>query len=285
MLWYKKQADVTNRQSKDGKDVVPAQLEIEFDRSIAESKLNTLLEHASDVGGVEPLISSLNAKCLLFETVFPVNRPSDWELTEDQLSAVVRTVFQARRKIDSIANSIGKQVLINGIADLVYGHKSVEDRLDAFVSMVKVDLKKERRAMRDLAAEILHFRDPEGMPLMARWVWDEATASGALREFIRGNDVLPEIPIDNRPETFEGARVWFVDILADAGFYRDVPMLIDLVQAQAYADYVRAMSGRIGLIQAEFAQNHHPLELLSKLLGIDSSAGRDSGVPEEPTLH
>ncbi|WP_455380742.1 hypothetical protein [Acidihalobacter prosperus] len=285
MLWYKKQADVIHRQSKDGSDVVPAQLDIEFDRSIAEGKLNTLLEQASDLGGLEPLISSLNAKCLLFETVFPVNRPSDWELTDEQLGAVVRTVFQARRKIDRIVNSIGQQGLVSGVTDLVYGRKSVEDRLDAFVSLIAADLKKERRAMRDLAAEILHFRDPEGMPLMARWVWDEATASGALREFVRGNDALSEIPIDNRPETFEGARVWFVDILADAGFYRDVPMLIDLVQAQAYADYVRAMSGRIGLIQAEFAQNHHPLELLSKLLGIDSSTGRDSGTPEEPTLH
>lgn len=276
---------MTHRQSKDGNEVIPAQLDIAFDRSIAESKLNTLLEQASDVGGLEPLISSLNAKCLLFETIFPVKRPSDWEFTADQLGSVVRTVFQVRRKIGRIEDSIGKQGLINGVTNLVYGSQSVEDRLESFVSLVEPDLKKERRAMRDLAAEILHFRDPEGMPLMARWVWDEATASGALREFVRGNDVLPEIPIDNRPQTFEGARVWFVDILADAGFYRDVPMLINLVQAQAYADYVRAMSGRIGLIQAEFAQNHHPLELLSKLLGIDSSTGRDSDPPGEPTLH
>ncbi|OBS10181.1 hypothetical protein [Acidihalobacter prosperus] len=285
MLWYKKQADATAQQSGGDDAIVPAELAVDFDRSIAESKLNALLEQSKDVGGVENLIESLNAKCLLFGAAFPAKRPSGWSLTQETLDAVYAAVFQVRRKLGAIHAAIGAQALGDGVVDLVYGDKSLQDRLLGFVSLVPEEMKKERRAMRDLAAEILHFRDPEGMPLMTRWVWDEATASGALREFIRGNDGLPEIPIDNRAETFEGARVWFAEMLAEAGFYRDVPMLIDLLLAQAYSDYVKAMSSGLGMVQAEFGQSHHPLELLIKLLGVDPATGRGIGKAGEPTLH
>jgi len=36
----------------------------------------------------------------------------------------------------------------------------------------------------DFAAEVLHFHAPERYPLMTRWVWDETTQSGALRELV-----------------------------------------------------------------------------------------------------
>lgn len=285
MLWYKKQAEAGIGQGGGGETVVPGQLRVEFDRSIAQSKLNTLLEQAKDIGGIEPLIASLNAKSLLFKTAFPSDRTPDWVLTPETLETVLGSVFQIRRKLDAIDAAVGRQSLMEGIAELVYGEGLLADRMQTFVGLVPDHLKKEKRAMRDFAAEILHFRDPEGMPLMARWVWDEATASGALREFIRGNDGLSEIHLDNLPETYEGARVWFADMLAEAGFYRDVPMLIDLLHAQAYSDYVKAMSSGLGMVQAEFAQNHHPLELLIKLLGVDPASGRGMGRAGEPTLH
>lgn len=273
------------RQGEGDDVVVPAELAVKFDRAIAESKLNALLDQAKDIGGVEALIGSLKTKCLLFEAAFPASRPVGWVLLPETLETVLAAVFQVRRKLTAIDAAVGRQGLIDGTVDLVYGAASLHERFLAFVSLMPEELKKERRAMRDLAAEILHFRDPEGMPLMTRWVWDEATASGALREFIRGNDGLPEIPIDNRAESFEGARVWFAEMLAEAGFYRDVPMLIDLVHAQAYSDYVKAMSSGLGMIQVEFGESHHPLELLMKLLGVDPATGRGIDKAGEPTLH
>lgn len=265
--------------------VVPGQLNVAFDRAIAQSKLDALLDQARDIGGVEPLVESLNAKSALFKAAFPATTSSDWTLPSETLDAVLSSVFPVRRKRHTIDAVIGQSRLIEGMTDLVYGGMPLQERMRTFVALVPDDLKKEKRAMRDFAAEILHFRDPEGTPLMARWVWDEATASGALREFIRGNDGLPEIPIDNRPETYEGARVWFAEILAESGFYRDVPMLIDLIQAQAYSDYVKAMSSGLGMVQAEFGRSQHPLELQVKLLGIDPVTARGMGGTGESTLH
>lgn len=284
MLWYKKQADGAVRGTGSGDTVAAGELAVKFDKEIAGSKLKMLLEQSEDVGGIEGLIDSLEAKSLLFKTAFPVERPSDWKLEAQAFDAVTGAIFPVRRKIAAIADVLGREKLMDELTGLVYGTGCLSDRMQAFAALVPEESKKERRAMRDFAAEILHFRDPDGVPLMTRWVWDESTASGALREFIRGNDGLPEIAIDNQPETFEGARVWFAEMLADSGFYRGVPMLIDLLQAQAYSDYMRAMSSGLGMVQAEFGNSHHPIELLVKLLGIDPKSGR-SGKTGEPTLH
>ena len=130
---------------------------------------------------------------------------------------------------------------------------------------------KVRRAAWDFAAEALHFGDPVRYPLMTRWVWDEATQSGALREFIRGNDAMREIPFSNSPALFEGARVWLAARIAERGVYRDVPLWIDLVQAQAYAAYFRAFTE--GSLGADFARGVPAYEQLQKLLGIDAAPG------------
>ncbi|AOV16354.1 hypothetical protein BJI67_04075 [Acidihalobacter aeolianus] len=284
MLWYKKQADGAMRSTGSGEIIAAGELSVEFDKEIAGSKLKTLLEHAEEVGGIERLIDSLEAKSLLFKTAFPVDRSTDWRLDAQAFDTVTGAIFPVRRKIAAIANLLGREKLTDELIKLVYGAGGLSDRMLTFAELVPEESKKERRAMRDFAAEILHFRDPDGVPLMTRWVWDESTASGALREFIRGNDGLPEIAIDSQPPTFQGARAWFAEMLAESGFYRGMPMLIDLLLAQAYSDYVKAMSSGLGLAQAEFGNSHHPIELLVKLLGIDPKSGRGSKT-REPTLH
>lgn len=275
MLWFGKQAE--SAQGADDPTVIrPAELAVEFDSSIAGGKLQTLLDELGEYeGGLESVLAALRTKQELMQKAFPASRPSDWALTPDALRIVLSTVFPARRKLAALFPELDGNGLVAETEALVYGTGSPAERMRAFCDLVPVERKKERRAIWDLAAEILHFRDPEGFPLMTRWVWDEATASGALREFIRGNDGMPEIPLDNRPETYEGARSWFAETLTEAGFYRDLPFLIDLLQAQAYADYVKAMSNGLGMVQAEFGGNQHPLEFVLKLLGVDAG-GRTS---------
>jgi hypothetical protein len=98
-------------------------------------------------------------------------------------------------------------------------------------------------------------------------VWDAGTQSGALREFIRGGDQLREVPFDNSPELFEAARRWLAERIAEKGIYRDEPLWIDLVLAQAYTTYFRSMAE--GGLGNDFGRGVTPQEQLKKLLGID----------------
>jgi hypothetical protein len=286
MLWFGKQAE--SAQGADDPTVIrPAKLGVVFDGTITGNKLQVLLDEVNEFeGGLETLLAALRTKQELMQKAFPATRTEDWGLSREAFLIVLSAVFPARRKLAAFFAELDASKAEELAETLVYGDGSVTERMREFCEIVPVERKKERRAIWDLAAEILHFRDPEGMPLMTRWVWDVETASGALREFIRGNDGMPEIPLDNRPETYEGARSWFAEALTEAGFYRDLPFLIDMLLAQAYADYVKAMSNGLGMVQAEFGGNQHPLEFVLKLLGVDAG-GRKSveGGDADRTLH
>ena len=288
MLWFGKQAKASGG-GGDGDAITPAELEVSFDKEIASSKLDELVELLQERGGIEVLLEAIGLKKELFQHLLPSEK-TDSAFSRDGFNAVLETVFPARRKLGDVFAKLDDEGLRKAVFDLVYGEAPVGDRMAAFCELVPNDKenRKARRAIWDLAAELLHFRDPERIPLMTRWVWDVNTSTGALREFIRGNDSMETIPLEPRPETFEGARVWFADFLGERGFYRDLPYLIDLLQAQAYSDYVKAMSSRIGMIDAEFGAKHDPLELVLKLLGIDART-RDlkeaESESQQPTLH
>jgi hypothetical protein len=174
--------------------------------------------------------------------------------------------------------------LTGAVLELVYGEGKLDERMNAFCELIPATDKKAHRAIWDLAAEMLHFRDPERVPLMTRWVWDTRTMTGAVREFIRANDTLREIPVGNRPEDFQGVRAWFAERLSEDGLYRDLPYLVDLLQGQAYADYVKAVSMGVGMVHAEMGTKQDPLEFLVKLLGIDERPASKAGA-DEKTLH
>lgn len=284
MLWFGKRAKEAGSVDRDL--IEPADLAVEFDGAVAEGKLDSLLKEFDERGGPESFLTALRLKHELFRKALPEQGPA--QLSREAFETLLSSVFPARRKLAEKFAAMSEDRINEAINDLVYGEADLQERMQAFCELVPKEEKKPRRAIWDLAAELLHFREPEAIPLMTRWVWDSNTASGALREFIRGNDSLPEIPLDTAPGTFEAARNWFADVLGQRGFYRDIPFLIDMLQAQAYADYVKAMSTGIGMVDAEYGGRQDPLEFLLKLLGIDVRA-KDmkearSG-DNEPTLH
>ena len=289
MLWFGKQAKSSGG-GGDGDAIVPGQLEVTFDKDIAGSKLDDLLKLASERSStLEVFTEALGLKREMFQRLLPPEK-TEAAFSRDGFNAVLETVFPARRKLGETFAALSDDELQDAVLTLVYGEGAIGDRMAAFCELVPKDKehRKARRAIWDLAAELLHFRDPDRIPLMTRWVWDVNTSTGALREFIRGNDSMETIPLEPRPETFEGARVWFAEFLGERGFYRDLPFLVDLLQAHAYSDYVKAMSSRIGMIDAEFGAKHDPLELVLKLLGIDVRTRdlkeAESG-EQQPTLH
>lgn len=265
MRWFKKPAKADDIESA-SVELPPAP----FSMEIVESKLNSLLSAISEAGGldgVETLVRAIAAKSEAFQ-----QRLSGSALESEDVRVLSAIVFSVRRKIGAHLPGQGSR-LADAIEKLRQGHDAVENRLEEFSSTLGDD-KKLRRGLWDFGAEILHFSEPDRFPLLTRWVWDTNTTAGALREFLKGNDTLRTVPIEAGLAAAVHYRQWFYEALAELGFYRDLPFLVDLLWAQAYADYAKSLSMQFGLIDAQFGAKQDPLELVVKLLGIDAAEGR-----------
>lgn len=274
MLWFKKQPD--SKKNENGGDVIiPAVLPVDFDPKIFEhhlNEINKILEHS---GGSIKYLEALNNKNYFFENI--LLNTSNVKV----LPALLEKSFFARRRLSQYIINVSAEQEISILSELLEGSDCINSRINKFIEALQINgvedklSTKIRRAAYDFAAEILHFYAPNKYPLMTKWVWDETTQSGALREFIRGNDVMPYVPLKNTPEMFEGARYWFANQFQSQGYYKDIPFWIDLILAQAYASYFRAMAE--GLLSADFGRSGGPEEYITKFLGIDPP--RLSGKP------
>ena len=262
MMWFKKSSP-----SSPVEAVAPVELAVDFDAGILGDKLRQLLDGMSEGGGLEPFVQALRNKHALFASTLADENLS--ALTPEAFMLLLETVFPARRKLADALRALPQERLQQLTRELVHGRGGVDARLQAFADALGGQGRKTRRAAWDLGAELLHFGDPEAYPLLCRWVWDARVQSGALREFIRANDSLPEIPLGQEAAQFEAARRWFAEQLTEHGFYRDIPYLLDLLLAQAYADYVLAMSNGMGMMGSDFGAKMEPIEWVLKLLGIE----------------
>ena len=277
MLWFKKQPNRVVAESE-ADLIIPAELSVPLDARQFQQRFSALKHLAEEDAGIEVFLASLEAKHKLFSNL--LNQDVIDRLVMSDIEALLETVFSARRRVYPAFSQMGIDAARNAIRELLYGEAVLSDRLTGFSEVVGVDdnadketrkiAAKNRRAAFDFGAEILHFNAPVKYPLMTRWVWDQNTVSGALREFIRGNDTLPDVPLGNSPEMFEGARTWLAAQLAEQGLYKDVHYWVDLVEAQAYAEYFRSMAE--GMLSADFGRASGPADHIKKFLGIDAPA-------------
>ena len=280
MLWRKKRADEKGGQ---GDVIQPAELSVDLDPKVFDSKLQTFLEEIEEQGGLEAFITSLNAKQELFAKL--LDKDSIDALDRESLTLLLEHIFTVRKRLPAVLLGMDIAAVRDAIKELLYGAGELPQRMAAFVDSVPTEDKKVQRAAWDFAAELLHFRDPDKYPLMGRWVWDLSTESGAMREYCKHSDSLREAPYDDSPGCFEAVRRWMSEQLAERGFYRDVPFLVDLLLAWAYSDYMRAMSSRMGMIQAEFGAKADQTEPVRKLLGIDEGRRGDKPRIKTETVH
>jgi len=279
MLWLKKQSVATTDAMPD--EIAPAELPVQFDEGRFRGHMTSLLEVARTDGGVEVYLASLGAKQRRFAELLDGDAID--RLDDAGLDALLEMVFTARRKLHPVIAELGCAATVAALRELLHGRDPVAARMSGFVARLPIRdgegreararAARLRRAAHDFAAETLHFLDPVRYPLMARWVWDDSTSSGALREFVRDPDQAHKLPLDTRPETFEAARSWMADEIEAQGIYRDVPLWVDLVEAAAYTQYFRSMTG--GVLGSDFSRTGGPEENLKKLLGIEP--GRRGG--------
>jgi hypothetical protein len=273
MLWLRKQPAAVLETLPDA--IVPVELPVQFDEARFRGHMTTLLEAARADGGIEVYVDSLGVKQRQFADL--LGEAVIGKLDDVGIESLLDAVFTARRKLHPVIAEMGSAVAIEALRELLHGRGELTARMQDFVSRLPIRdgegreargrAARLRRAAHDFAAEALHFLDPIRYPLMARWVWDDATSSGALREFVHNPDQASRLPLDTRPETFEAARTWIAGEIEAQGVYRDVPLWVDLVEAAAYTHYFRSMTG--GVLGSDFGRAGGPEENIKKLLGIE----------------
>jgi len=263
MHWFEKQAEGGAEENAPFR--APR---VDFSSRILESKFQRLSQLAEAAQGVEYLVDALRAKQALCAQTLGADGLDS--ANRESLLIVMQSMFTARRKFAGpfmALEDAGRRRLLES---LLRGAGPAHERMQAFVDGSPAGHnRKVRRAAWDFAAECLHFTDPERYPLMARWVWDAATETGALREFVAGSDSMVAVPIAADTGGFEASRRWFAGQLSGLGCYRDLHFVIDLVLAQAYGDYMQAISFNVGLGSGELGGKSDPLAFPKRLMGID----------------
>jgi hypothetical protein len=244
-------------------------------------------ELAREDAGPENYVLALNAKHERVAAATSSLLMRSLSLAE--LEVLLGEVFTARRRLFPMLVTLGAACASELLRAIVAAQSDPEPAMRAFLDRVPGAVSTDRDALRaaarmrraawDFAAEILHFHAPERYPLMTRWVWDETTQTGALRELVAVAPGTVETGLRAGLAAFDAAREWMVGQLRELGVYRDLHWWSDLVLARAYVDYLGAATqGHFG---TDFARGTPPREQFRKLLGIDTArAGGKSRVSQ-----
>ncbi|MDD9875846.1 MAG: hypothetical protein OXR84_00195 [Magnetovibrio sp.] len=231
-----------------------------------------LLANAEEHGGVEAYIQGLQFKASVFaEALKPDNLG-----TLDEKSFIGLCAFMApvRRRIGGWLETNDMATVRELIRDLLTGAADGSDtdkRLAVFATAFPDGRK--YRWVRDLAAELLHWSNPEQYPLMTRWVWDVEANTGVLREIWHAEDVdHMTIEVADDYATFLMLREELSQFLADNGVFRDMLYYVDMLTAQVYADYICEQGG--SYLKTDFSSEIDPMEYTRRMLGLD---GVDAG--------
>lgn len=203
-----------------------------------------LVESAEATGGVERYVSALALKASLFEEVLGKGKVR--EITEAEFCDIACFMAPVRRRIGPWLADNRFEVLRKRLEALLEGWSDVttaDARMEAFVDAFPRD--REHRWIRDLGAEVLHFTAPDRYPLMTRWIWDNKTGTGVIREIWHAEDIdTAEIDVDNSFRTYATLREELEGFLADNGVFRDHAFYVDLICAHVYAGYINDRGGQ-----------------------------------------
>ncbi len=194
-------------------------------------------------------------------------------LTEDEATALLRSVFSCRRRARVILSDLGLEGFSSLISSLLYGPEPVEVRVEDFhLRVALIGRGVPENTGYDLASELLHFAHPDRHWLWTRWMWDPATETGALPLVLTEEVDLSGAGV---AETYRrvGFAISFIDQVGEAAGFREKghgPFDTDVFLACVYVIYLYTTL-RMRMTQ-EFNQVMPPAEqLLRRLLGVHRS--------------
>ncbi len=222
-----------------------------------------LVSRTEEQGGVEAFVAGLKLKSTLFRNALA--GPLDLA-TLRTLCAHMATV---RRRAGPYLEPDAFDAFHARIERLIEGREdtsTADARIARFCAEFPQD--RDHRWVRDLAAELLHYADPERYPLMQRWVWDTRANTGVLREIWHGENVDHiTIGVPDGYATFLVLREELAQYLATNGVFRDVLFYVDVLTAQVYADYISERGGTY--LRTDFATPEDPMLHTRRILGLD----------------
>jgi hypothetical protein len=229
--------------------------------------LESLIARAEEQGGVEAYVGALKLKSEMFRDALAA------ELDLKTFRTLCAHMATVRRRIGAHAQPDSFPAMRERVLALISGSKGADARMAEFCAGFPDD--RDHRWVRDLAAELLHYGDPERHPLMTRWVWDARTNTGVLREIWHGEDVdNTTIDVPDGYPTFLALREELAQYLSTNGVFRDVLFYVDVLVAQVYADYIGERGGTY--LRADFATAEDPMLHVRRILGLDgvNASGR-----------
>ncbi len=222
--------------------------------------METLVARADEHAGVEAYVEALKVKSKLFRDAL------SGELTLKGLRMLCAHMATVRRRIGSYVQPDAFPAVKSRVEKLLSSGEDADARIAGFCAAFPDD--RDHRWVRDLAAELLHYADPERYPLMTRWVWDARANTGVLREIWHGDEVdHMTIDIADRYATFLALREELAQYLATNGVFRDVLFYIDVLLAQVYAGYIGERAG--SYLRTDFATPEDPMLHTRRILGLD----------------
>jgi len=243
---------------------------IHLDGKVLRGAFESMAKCAEKLGGMETLIEGLEGKSMLFDRTFGDNAKS---LVESEFLDCCAFMPTVRRRIKSSFAEHDFSYLADAIRGLLtdISVNTVDERIERFTRTLAVG--KKTRWSRDLAAEILHFRDPETYPLMTRWVWDHKSNTGILREIWYSESELKFLDIPDGVQTHIELRRELDEFLKQCGVFADRAFVIDYLFAWIYSEYIGSQGG--SFLKTEYSFTGTPFGYALRMLGLDSAIQED----------
>lgn len=237
---------------------------LDLSRARLRRALADLTEAAHPGGGLSRHMTALWLKSALFTEVFGAGAAPVSEVEFLNLAAFMAPV---RRRIAPMIARVGMAELRARLDILLQGQGPVDARMARFLACFSEE--RDNRWLRDLAAEVLHFTQPDTVPLMTRWIWDAGASTGALREIWQAEDIdRAEIDLTDDLTTFTALQSQIEAFLTAEGHERDRVWLCDLLLAHVYAGYIDACGGRY--LRGDDAEAADPMRHTRRILGLDA---------------
>jgi len=237
---------------------------LDLSGDLLRHSLRAMIAGSEEHGGIERYVDAVKLKSVMFHQARGEVEAGDLDIeTFKGLCTFMSTV---RRRIGPWLAEEPFAEIHEGLNDLLTATDDIDERINRFCARFPDD--KGHRWVRDLATEMLHYSDPERIPLMNRWVWDAKANTGVIREIWHADDVDHiRIPVGDGFATFLMLREELSQFLSDNGFFRDMLYYVDILCAQIYANYICEQGG--SYLRADFSAPEDPMQHTRRLLGLD----------------
>lgn len=243
---------------------------LHLDGKYLRNAFETLANGAESIGGIEFLVQALEEKSILFQRTFASSAD---DLQEAEFLDACTFIPTVRRRLKRALTDEGFNELKFRIKNLLteLSLSNVDQKFAEFKNSFPNE--SNYRWVHDLAAEIVHYRDPQTYPLMTRWIWDNSTNSGVLFEIWFREYKSNALEIENSVYLHLSLRQELGEFLRSEGVYANIHFVIDSLCAWIYGVYIGAQGG--SFLKSDFTRGDHPIQFALRMLGLDGVIGTD----------